>query len=205
MAIESKDFVKHLKADVLVVGGGTGGVAAALQAARRGAQTLMVSEGPWLGGMLTSAGVCVPDGNELAAFQTGIWGQFLRSLQSHQSGGLDQSWVSCFCYEPCLGAKIFADWVAALPNLSWVVGQRALAVEIVNSCLTAVQFPDYRIEATIVVDGTELGDLISLAKLPDRWGWEPQELWGEPSAPTQSALGSDDFSIATPCSHPPGS
>ena len=85
-----------LKADVLVVGGGTGGTAAAVQAARRGAKTILVSEFPWLGGMLTSAGVSAPDGNELAAFQTGLWGAFLRELQQRQPGGLDWGWVS-FC------------------------------------------------------------------------------------------------------------
>ena len=39
-----------LKADVLVVGGGTGGTAAAVQAARRGAKTILVSEFPCLKG-----------------------------------------------------------------------------------------------------------------------------------------------------------
>ncbi|MDA0266108.1 MAG: FAD-dependent oxidoreductase, partial [Cyanobacteria bacterium] len=112
-----------LTTDVLVVGGGTGGTAAALQAARRGAQTILVSEGPWLGGMLTAAGVSAPDGNELSAFQTGIWGAFLRALRRRQPGGLDNSWVSFFTYEPRMGAAIFADWVKALPNLQWIVGQ----------------------------------------------------------------------------------
>ena len=65
-------------ADVLVVGGGVGGTAAAIQAARKGAKTILVSEYPWLGGMLTSAGVTAPDGNELVAFQTGLWGAFLQ-------------------------------------------------------------------------------------------------------------------------------
>lgn len=83
-----------LTADVLVVGGGTGGTAAAVQAARCGAKTILVSEFPWLGGMLTSAGVAAPDGNELAAFQTGLWGAFLRELQQRQPDGLDWGWVS---------------------------------------------------------------------------------------------------------------
>ena len=52
-----------IEVDVLVVGGGTGGTAAAIQAARRGAKTMLVSEFSWLGGMLTSAGVSAPDGN----------------------------------------------------------------------------------------------------------------------------------------------
>src|SRR6476620_146387 len=100
-----------LQTDVLVVGGGTGGTAAALQAARRGANTILVSEFSWLGGMLTSAGVSAPDGNELEAFQTGIWGAFLRALEHRQEGGLDNGWVSFFTYEPRVGADIFAAWV----------------------------------------------------------------------------------------------
>ena len=43
--------------DVVVAGGGTGGTAAAVEAARGGARTLVVEEGAWLGGVLTSAGV----------------------------------------------------------------------------------------------------------------------------------------------------
>ncbi len=76
-----------LTADVLVVGGGTGGTTAAIQAARRGAKTILVSEFPWLGGMLTAAGVSAPDGNEIISFQTGLWGEFLRELQHRQLGG----------------------------------------------------------------------------------------------------------------------
>ena len=49
--------------DVVVVGGGTGGTAAAIEAARGGARVLVVEESPWLGGMLTSAGVSAIDGN----------------------------------------------------------------------------------------------------------------------------------------------
>ncbi len=69
-----------------------------------------MSELPWLGGMLTSAGVSAPDGNELVAFQTGLWGEFLRELQQRQTGGLDNSWVSFFSYDPRIAAKVFADW-----------------------------------------------------------------------------------------------
>lgn len=113
-----------LTADVLVVGGGTGGTAAAIQAARRGAKTVLVSELPWLGGMLTAAGFAAPDGNELLAWQTGVWGAFLHALRQRQPGGLDHAWVSFFTYEPNIGAAIFADWVQALSNLQWITGYR---------------------------------------------------------------------------------
>ncbi|MEH1918965.1 FAD-dependent oxidoreductase [Nostoc sp.] len=170
-------------ADVLVIGGGTGGTAAAIQAARRGAKTILVSEFPWLGGMLTSAGVSVPDGNELEAFQTGLWGAFLQELRQRQPGGLDNSWVSFFSYDPRIGAEIFADWVRELPNLHWISGQVPLEVFRQADSITGVRFADFAVTAKIILDGTELGDLLALADIPYRWGWELQSEWGEPSAP----------------------
>ncbi|MBN3923356.1 FAD-dependent oxidoreductase [Nostoc sp. NMS4] len=169
--------------DVLVVGGGTGGTAAAIQAARRGAKTILVSEFSWLGGMLTSAGVSVPDGNELEAFQTGLWGAFLQELRQRQPGGLDNSWVSFFSYDPRIGAEIFADWVQELPNLHWISGQVPIEVFRQGDLITGVRFADFAVTAKIILDGTELGDLLALADIPHRWGWELQSEWGEPSAP----------------------
>lgn len=170
-------------ADVLVVGGGTGGTAAAIQAARRKAKTILVSEFPWLGGMLTSAGVSAPDGNELEAFQTGLWGEFLRELRSRQPGGLNNSWVSFFSYDPRIGAAIFADWVRELPNLHWIAGKVPLSVLRQGDCVTGVRFADFTINAKIILDGTELGDLLALGEIPHRWGWELQSELEEPSAP----------------------
>ena len=46
--------------DVLVVGGGTAGVVAAIQAARAGAKTLVVERGTQLGGTMTTGGVAWP-------------------------------------------------------------------------------------------------------------------------------------------------
>jgi hypothetical protein len=175
--------MEWLTTDVLVVGGGSGGTAAALQAARRGAQTILVSEGPWLGGMLTAAGVSAPDGNELCAFQTGVWGAFLRALQQRQPGGLDHGWVSFFTYEPKVGAAIFADWVKALPNLRWIVGQRPQAVLRQGDRVLGVEFEHCTVRAQVTLDGTELGDLLALGEVPHRWGWEDQSQWQEPSAP----------------------
>ena len=98
-----------IRKDVLVWGGGTGGVAAALQAARSGATTMLLTPGPWLGGMVSAAGVCAPDGHELSCWQTGIWGAFLRDLHRSEPSGLDQNWVSCFGYRPQQAENILSD------------------------------------------------------------------------------------------------
>ncbi len=171
--------------DVLIVGGGTGGTVAAIQAARRGAKTILVSEFSWLGGMLTSAGVSAPDGNELAAFETGLWGAFLQELRSRQPEGLNHSWVSFFSYDPRIGAQIFADWVQELPNLDWISGHVPIEVLRQGNLITGVCFSDFTVTAKIILDGTELGDLLALAEIPYRWGWELHSEWGEPSAPIE--------------------
>ena len=174
---------KKITTDILVVGGSTGGTTAAIQAARCGVKTVLVTEFSWLGGMLTTAGVSAPDGNELAAWQTGIWGQYLRTLQQRQLGGLDNAWVSMFTYHPGIGAAILANWVEELPNLKWIVGYVPLEVNKQNNRITGVRFTDLIVEAKITIDGTELGDLLALGEIPHRWGWEMQAEFNEPSAP----------------------
>lgn len=52
--------VIETSADVVVVGGGTAGIIAAIQAARAGASTLLVERGSELGGTMTVGGVCFP-------------------------------------------------------------------------------------------------------------------------------------------------
>jgi hypothetical protein len=190
--------MNQLTADVLVVGGGTGGTAAALQAARRGAKTILVSEFSWLGGMLTTAGVAAPDGNELAAWHTGLWGAFLKELSRRQAGGLDNSWVSLFSYNPGLGAQIFAEWVKSEPNLDWIDGKVPLAVLRQDNCLVGVRFDDCLIKAQIIIDGTELGDLLSLADVPHRWGWELQAEFNESSAPTDFNELTERYPVQSP-------
>lgn len=51
---------QNLETDVLVIGGGTAGVIAAIQAARAGAQTMLIENGSQLGGTTTTGGVSFP-------------------------------------------------------------------------------------------------------------------------------------------------
>lgn len=194
--------ISRLTTEILVVGGGTGGTAAAIQAARRGAKTILVSEGPWLGGMLTSAGVAAPDGNELAAWQTGLWGQFLQELKNQQPAGLDHSWVSLFTFNPQIGAKILADWVKALPNLTWIAHQSPMEVikhsGSLRDRLVGVRFPDYEIRARVILDGTELGDLLALGDIPHRWGWDWQDEFNEPSCPSGTNTMTEQYPVQSP-------
>jgi hypothetical protein len=191
---------------VLVWGGGTGGVAAALQAARSGATTLLLTPGSWLGGMVSTAGVCCPDGNELTPWQTGLWGAFLRALYQAEPEGLDQNWVSCFGYRPTTAERILQNWVQALPNLQWWTNCQLLDVERSGSSVQAVLIQRcgdvHRIGCDVLIDGSDRGDLLPLVDTPFRFGWEAQEQWDEPSAPKEERLQSEGFFREQPVQSP---
>ena len=192
--------------DVIVWGGGTGGVAAAVQAARSGAQTLLLTPGPWLGGMLSAAGVSAPDGHELSCWQTGLWGQFIRTLATTVPQGLDQNWVSCFGFRPEQAERLLQSWVKAEPLLQWRSGCRLETVVRRGDRIQALELDcngeRQRVDSRIWIDGSDLGDLIALAEAPFRWGWEPNDIWNEPSAPSADSLAEDPFFSRQPVQSP---
>ena len=93
--------------DLVILGGGTGGTAAAVEAARDGVSVLVVEPSPWLGGMLTSAGVSAIDGNY--HLRGGIFGEFCDSLASYYGSyeALKSGWVSNIQFNPAVGAQIY--------------------------------------------------------------------------------------------------
>jgi hypothetical protein len=194
------------QAEVVVWGGGTGGVAAALQAARGGAGVLLLTPGPWLGGMVSAAGVCAPDGNELSPWQTGLWGAFLRELRQREPEGLDHNWVSCFGYRPATAEAILRDWCDAQSTLQWRDGVVLQAVHHQGQRIRAIDVEHrgepLQIQAQVWIDGSDRGELLGLGAAPYRQGWEPQEGWQEPSAPPRARLEQEPFFQAHPLQSP---
>lgn len=153
------------RADVIVVGGGAGGTAAGIQAARLGANTLIIEQTPWLGGMLTSAGVSAIDGNY--RLRSGIFGEFCDSLARHYGGyeALKTGWVSNILFEPHIGAEVLAGIAASEPSL------RVLTYcdyDNVSKCPRG-----WKVEAggrtwrcKVLIDGTELGDVARSCGVP---------------------------------------
>jgi hypothetical protein len=182
---------------IVVWGGGTGGVAAALQAARCGVATCLLTPGPWLGGMVSAAGVTCPDGNELSPWQTGLWGAFLRALRLAEPEGLDHNWVSCFGYRPSTAEAILRHWVRAEPRLVWIPACRLLAIHRRGDRLTHLRIAhaegEQDLSFEVLIDGSDRGDTYPLADIPHRLGWESRQTWQEPSAPSQATLDSDPF------------
>jgi hypothetical protein len=185
-------------------------VAAALQAARAGTSTLLLTPGPWLGGMVSAAGVCAPDGNELSPWQTGLWGALLRALAQADPCGLDHNWVSCFGYLPATAERILRQWLQAEPLLQWWPCCQLEAVQQRGDRITALRIRRRRgtglqpwlLQPRLVVDGSDRGDLLGLCGSGFRLGWEAQELWQEPSAPPRQRLEQEAFFQDQPVQSP---
>jgi hypothetical protein len=81
-----------------------------------------------------------------------------------------------------------------------------LAVEREGALISAVRLEiggeQRRVRCQVVIDGSDRGDLLPYAGAPYRFGWEPQEQWGEPSAPSQSRLESEPFFREHPVQSP---
>lgn len=175
---------------VLVVGGGTSGVATALQCARLGVPVTLVEETTWLGGMLTSAGVSAVDGNN--RLPAGLWGEFRDALVRHY-GSLDAlktGWVSHVMFEPHVGDSIFKAWVAREPLIIVYYSSRLKKLERDNKgewhVVIATPQGDELVQPAVVVDATELGDVARQAGVPYDVGMESRADTGEDMAPERA-------------------
>ncbi len=186
LSCQSTNTSKHY--DVLVLGAGTGATAAAIQAARSGAQTLWINPLEWPGGMLTSAGVSATDGNH--RLPAGLWGEFRDSLRKHYGGAdsLFTGWVSNTMFEPKVGAYYLNQIIASTSNLTvwnnsiWSTINKGEAWEVTTLGKDGAQI----VTATILVDGTDLGDVAAAAGVGYDLGMDSQSNSKEAIAPQQA-------------------
>jgi hypothetical protein len=174
------------RVEVLVVGGGASGVTAGLQSARLGAQTLIIEETPWLGGMLTSAGVSAVDGNY--RLPSGIFSEFTDRLAANYGGAdsLKTGWVSNVLFEPSVGNRIFQQMVASQANLHVWHETRFVSAKRSNGVWKVETERNGKKEliwAKVLIDATELGDVAASVGVPYDIGMEAREVCGEDIAP----------------------
>ena len=141
---------------------------AGIQAAREGVKVAIVEEGPWLGGMLTAAGVSAIDGNH--RLPSGLWGEFRQRLYDHYGGpqAVETGWVSNCLFEPSVGDSILKE-MARLDNLEIFFETRWQSVERAEGgWKVGIENKNGRqeVDATILIDATELGDVMAALKAP---------------------------------------
>jgi len=179
--------LKTIQADVLVIGGGVGGTAAAIQSARLGAKTILVEPTSMLGGMLTAAGVSCTDGND--QLPSGMWEEFRQALYKHYGKKrLNTGWVSNTNFEPKVGDSIFKAWAANEKNLKVYYGYEFESIQKTGSKVTGATLRKkdnsaaLKIKANVVVDGTELGDVLAAAGAEYDLGMDDPAVSGEKEA-----------------------
>jgi len=193
--------------DLLIVGGSTGGVAAALAALRLGRRVLLTHETPWIGGQLTAQAV-PPDEHPWIEVRgsTATYRQFRAGVREYyrrhypllphvredpffNPGG---GWVSRLCFEPRVGLAVLEAMLApyranrqlwlqeGIPTRAWTERDTLKAVEVSEEEGSSI------VSAPYVLDATETGELLELARVEHVVGAESQVMTGELHAPAQA-------------------
>ena len=196
----------ELACDVLVVGGGCGGVAAALAASDLGRLVVLTEAGSWLGGQLTSQ--AVPPDEHPWVESTGTTARY-RQLRDavrtryRQTRQLTETairdprfnpgaaWVSNLSAEPVIFREVLDDLVRPAQVrglLRCLMRHRPMEAVTNGDRVTAVTFENLRagesvtITAHNVLDATEEGDLLPLTSCESVVGTESAAITGEPHA-----------------------
>lgn len=196
-----------LTTDVLVVGAGLGGIAAAIAAADRGARVVLTEEHPWIGGQLTSQAVppdehpWVEEFGVTARYRTlreGIRDVYRRRypLTEQARGRTDLNpgagWVSKLCHEPRVAVGVLEEMLApwrAAGRITLLERVRPIAAETDGDQVRSVTLESVldgartTAAAAYVVDATETGELLPLTGTEYVTGFESSAVTGEPSAP----------------------
>jgi hypothetical protein len=195
-----------VRTDILVVGGGFGGVAAALAAARAGGNVLVTEETAWIGGQATSQAVPFDEHpwiehygrtRSYAALREGIRAYYRSHYPLTAAARLDPELnpgaglVARLCCEPRVVLAVLEQMLAphrAAGRIETLLHTRAVAAHTKGDRITAVTLEDLHsglrttVEAPMVLDATELGDLLPLADAEYVTGAESRSETGEPSA-----------------------
>lgn len=173
--------------DIVVAGAGTGGWAAAVQAARMGARVLLLEETDWIGGQMSSAGVTSMDEDSVwmkfPVRERGLYREFHESMMTYYQTLNKDPCVAYYSYpdqleggyEPKATRAVLYGFIKEARDRKAVldVSLRASVVEVKREgdvvTGAVVKFTGSAgaarrdIACRVLVDATEYGDVIPLA------------------------------------------
>ena len=190
-----------MRCEILVVGGGLGGVAAALAARRAGRDVLLTEATDWVGGQLTAQAV-PPDEHpwierfgctaSYRALRDGIRAHYRAhyplTAEARARGNLNPGAgrVSALCCEPRAAVAVLRAMLGAVrcllehaPVAAAVDGDRVRAVTLAGT------EGQVTVETAWVIDATDTGELLALSGCEHVTGIESQTMTGEPHAPAR--------------------
>jgi FAD-dependent oxidoreductase family protein len=198
---------RELRCDVAIIGGGFGGVAAALGALRNGQQVILTEETDWIGGQTTSQAVPPDEHAWIESFGC------TRTYREYRNAVRDYYRVHYPLTEQARGAPYFnpgnatVSRIAHEPRVSLAVLEAMLAPYVSSGRLTVLlrhvptraDVERDRVQAVAVrdvdggaerilraeyfIDATELGDLLPLTRTEYVTGFESRKETREPHAP----------------------
>lgn len=193
--------------DVLIVGAGTGGCAAAMVLTSLGFRVIMTEPYEWIGGQLTSQ--AVPPDEHPWIEQFGCTARYRRyrnlvrqyyrnhtplneKAKHDERLNPGSGWVSKLCHEPRIGWEVLKQMMApavASGLLEIRLGRAPIAAELSrDDTVAAVRLGNFesgkeeRIQARYFLDATELGDLLPMTGTEYVTGAESKSETHEPNA-----------------------
>ena len=224
-----RTYPQELRADIAIIGGGVGGVAAALAALRAGKTVILTEETDWIGGQFTSQ--AVPPDESVWIEQFGCTASYRRfrddvrqfyrdyypltataraDAQLTPGGG----WVSRLCAEPRVYLAVMNAHLQpylAMGRLTILLDHAPVSAHAEGDLVSSVTVQSARDGEEIVLlapyflDATELGDVLPLANVEFVMGAESRAQTGEAHAPLESQpLNQQSISVCFAVSHHPG-
>ncbi|WP_243062078.1 FAD-dependent oxidoreductase [Humibacter sp. RRB41] len=197
--------MRRLDTDVVVVGGGLGGVAAALAVLRAGRRVILTEQYAWLGGQLTSQAVTLDEHTWIEQFGcTASYRELRDGIRRYYRDNYPLSaeaaaqrylnpgagLVSRLCSEPKVAVAVIDELLGPFISAGrLVVLQPAVPVgahvdgDVVTSVEVATQDERIELRGDYVLDATETGELLPLTGTEYVVGSESREDTGEPNAP----------------------
>src|SRR3569833_3305202 len=199
--------VKEYSADIAIIGGGLGGVAAALGAQRNDRTVAMTEEYDWIGGQMTSQAVPPDEHSWVEQFGTTRSYRALRNgirqyyrdhypltekSRAWEDLNPGAGYVSRLCHEPHVGLAVMEAMLAPYcvrGRLTLLQPYRPISAETDGDRVRSVTLrhrdggESIVVAAPYIIAATELGALLPLTGTEYVRGFESQTETGEPSAP----------------------
>ncbi|MCR2822057.1 FAD-dependent oxidoreductase [Lederbergia panacisoli] len=192
-----------MKVDLVIVGGGLGGCAAALSACASGLRVYMTEETDWIGGQATSQGV-PPDEHKwieqfgctmrYRTYRNKIRDTYHKTLNVRKSSSNfnpGNGLVSNICHDPRISLHVLNEMLMPyiLTNqLQISLNTQIISVQKLEKTIHEMTFENtvtsekVHVTAPYFIDATESGDVLPLADIEYVTGAESQAETGEPHA-----------------------